>query len=474
MSDIETALEEIHIVVGPNGISDEPEVLAPRLVEERGLYHGRAAALVRPGSADETAKVLGICNKYGVAVVPQGGNTGLVGGGVPDGGIILDTGRMNAVRALDEANRTITVDAGCVLADVQAAAEEAGLLFPLSLAAEGTCQIGGNLATNAGGIQVLRYGNARELVLGLEVALPDGRVWDGLRALRKNNTGYDLKHLFVGSEGTLGVITAAVLKLFPLPRTKATVLAAMADVDRMVELFVRIQAAFGDGLTAFEMISRRALDFTLRHIPGVRDPFAEPHAQYALIEVTSTREDPGLIEALEADLGRALGDGVVEDAVVAASGQQADELWRIRESIPEAQKSEGGSIKHDIAVPVSAIPRFVAEASAAVQAEIPGIRICCFGHIGDGNLHFNLSQPADMDKPAFVDRWHAVNRMIHEIVMPMGGTFSAEHGIGQLKLDELEHYRSAVELDMMRTLKRAFDPKGIMNPGKVVRVEDTT
>lgn len=465
---IETALDNIRAVVGPSGWTDDPDVLAPRLVEQRGLYQGKAAGLVRPAYTNEVARVLAICNDAGLAVVPQGGNTGLVGGGVPDGGIVLGTDRMNAIRAIDPANRTMTVDAGCILSDIQAAAAENGLLFPLSLAAEGTCQIGGNLSTNAGGVQVLRYGNARELVLGVEVALPDGRIWDGLRGLRKDNTGYDLKHLFMGAEGTLGVITAAVLKLFPLPRTKVTVMAAMADMNAMVDLFLRVQATFGDAISAFEMIARRGLEFTVAHIPGVRDPFTAPHPYYTLIEVTSARDDPGLADAFEAELGRALEDGVIADAVVAASEAQTHDLWHIRETIPEAQKSEGGSIKHDIAVPVSAVPHFMDKATRAVEAELPGIRICAFGHLGDGNLHFNLSQPEGMDKQAFLDRWHHFNRMLHDIAHDMGGTFSAEHGIGKLKVEELTHYRDAVEIDLMRTLKRAFDPKGIMNPGKVV------
>lgn len=469
MTILETVADEIRAIVGEKGWITDPDVLAPRLVEQRGLYQGSAAGIARPATTEEAARVLAVCAAHGVAVVPQGGNTGLVGGGVPDGEVILSTERLNRIRDIDIANRTMTVEAGCILADLHTAAADAGLLFPLSLAAEGTCQIGGNLATNAGGVQVLRYGNARDLVLGLEVALPDGRVWDGLRGLRKDNTGYDLKQIFLGSEGTLGVITAAVLKLFPMPRTKVTVMAAMADIPAMVDLFVRVQAGFGDALSAFEQIGRIGMEFTTRHIPGVRDPFDAPHAQYALIEVTSAREDPGLADAFEEELGRALEDGIIEDAVVAASAAQAAELWRIRETIPEAQKSEGASIKHDVAVPVSAIPRLFEQATAAVEAEMPGIRICAFGHLGDGNIHFNLSQPIGMDPQAFLDQWHHFNRILHDIAASLGGTFSAEHGIGRLKVDELEHYRSALEIEMMRTLKRAFDPKGIMNPGKVVR-----
>lgn len=469
MKNFDVAINEIRAIVGEKGWITDPDVLAPRLVEQRGLYKGSAAGIARPATTGELAGVLAVCAAHGVAVVPQGGNTGLVGGAVPDGGVILSTERLNRIRGIDVANRTMTVEAGCILADLHTAAADAGLLFPLSLAAEGTCQIGGNLATNAGGVQVLRYGNARDLVLGLEVALPDGRVWDGLRALRKDNTGYDLKQIFLGSEGTLGVITAAVLKLFPLPRTKVTVMAAMADITAMVELFVRIQSAFGDALSAFEQIGRLGLDFTLRHIPGVRDPFDAAHAQYALIEVTSAREDPGLADAFEEELGRALEDGIIDDAVVAASAAQAAELWRIRETIPEAQKSEGASIKHDVAVPVSAVGRLIEQASAAVEAEMPGIRICAFGHLGDGNIHFNLSQPIGMDPRAFLDQWHHFNRIVHDIAASLGGTFSAEHGIGRLKVEELEHYRSALEIEMMRTLKHAFDPRGGMNPGKVVR-----
>lgn len=465
----EDALTALQGLVGEAYVSTRPEDLSPRLSEQRGLYQGTVGALVRPGTAQQVADVLGLCNAHQIAVVAQGGNTGLVGGGVPDGGILLGTERLNSLRNLDAANATLTVEAGCILANVQAAADAAGLLFPLSLASEGSCLIGGNLATNAGGIQVLRYGNARDLVLGLEVALPNGRLWNGLRALRKDNSGYDLKQLFLGSEGTLGVITAAVLKLFPKPRTRVTALAALTDVDAMVALFQALQHAFGENLTAFEMMSRRALSFAIDHVPGNRDPFSEPHGAYALIEVTSSRDDPTLTGAVESALADAIEAETLQDAVLAASETQALDLWRIRETIPEAQKAEGGSIKHDVSVPISAMSDFFRRADQAVTAEMDGIRICAFGHLGDGNIHYNLTQPPGMDKQAYLERWHDFNRIVHDIVHDLGGSFAAEHGVGQLKVGEMEHYRSDVELDLMRTLKTAFDPKGIMNPGKVVR-----
>ncbi len=464
----ESVLAAIRNVVGPKGWVDDPAEVAPHLVEERGRYQGTCDAVVRPASTDEVAAVVRLCAEAGVPVVPQGGNTGLVGGGVPDGGIVLCLARMNRIRDLDALNHAMTVEAGCVLADIQTAAAEAGTLFPLSLGAEGSCQIGGNLSTNAGGVAVLRYGNARDLVLGLEVVLPDGRVWDGLRALRKDNTGYDLKHLFIGAEGTLGVITAAVLKLFPLPHGQATAMAAAADPDAVLALFGRAHDACGDQLTAFEMIPRIALDFGLRHLPGVVDPFARVHAHYALVELTSPRADEPLGPALETVLTGALEDGIIADAVIATSEAQAGALWRIREAIPEAQKHEGGSIKHDVSVPTSRVPEFIARATALVEAAIPGVRVVPFGHLGDGNVHFNLSQPEATDTDAFLDRWEDVNRIVHDLVTEMDGSFSAEHGIGRLKRGEMVRYKSAVEMDLMRTVKAALDPKGIMNPGKVV------
>jgi FAD/FMN-containing dehydrogenase len=403
-----------------------------------------------------------------VPIVAQSGNTGLVGGGVPRGGIVLSTARLGRVRAVDALNFTMTVEAGVILANVQAAADAHGLLFPLSLAAEGSCRIGGNLATNAGGIAVLRYGNARDLVLGIEVVLPDGQVWDGLRALRKDNSGYDLKHLFLGSEGTLGIITAAVLKLFPKPKHTETALVALGSAEAALALFHRLGASLGDALTAFELIPRIAMDFCLKHIAGSVDPFDAPHRTYVLLRLASLREDQGLRDALEEALGAALGDGGIEDAVIAASDAQAQAFWHLRESIPEAQKYEGGSIKNDVSVPVSQVPAFIARAAAACEAELPGIRVVAFGHVGDGNVHFNLSQPAGMDRAHYLAQWPRLERIVCDIAADMGGSFSAEHGVGQLKRDCLVRYRPASELALMRAIKRAIDPANIMNPGKIL------
>ena len=464
----DTVLQAIRSVVGPKGWIGDPVDVEPYLIEERGLFHGACAAVVRPATTAEVAEVVAICAEAGVAVVPQGGNTGLVGGGVPDGGIVLSTTRLNRVRSVDPVNRTITVEAGVILAEVQRAAEEAGALFPLSLAAEGSCRIGGNLATNAGGITVVRYGNARDMVLGLEVVLPDGRIWDGLRGLRKNNTGYDLKQLFLGSEGTLGIITAAVLKLFSKPRVTETALAAVPSVEAALGLFNRTSDTAGDSLTAFEFMARTGIDFCLRHVPGTVDPLPETYPCYALIKLTSAREDDGLKDTLERILSDALETGLVEDAVIATSAAQTEALWRIRETIPEGQKPEGGSIKNDVSVPVSRVPEFMEQATRAVEQALPGIRVVAFGHLGDGNIHFNLTQPAGMDREAYLAQWDRFDRIVSDIATNLGGSFSAEHGIGRLKRIDMNRYKSEVEIDLMRTLKRALDPNNIMNPGKVV------
>ena len=464
----ESVLQAIREVVGPKGWIDDPADLASYLIEERGLFHGACAGVVRPATTAEVAGVIAICAEAGVAVVPQGGNTGLVGGGVPDGGVVLSTTRLNRIRSIDPANRTITVEAGVILADVQRAADEAGALFPLSLAAEGSCRIGGNLATNAGGITVVRYGNARDMVLGLEVVLPDGRLWDGLRGLRKDNTGYDLKQLFLGSEGTLGIITAAVLKLFPKPRVTETALAAVPSVQAALDLFNRTNETAGDSLTAFEFMARPCIDFCLRHVPGVVDPFAETHPYYALIKLASAREESALNDTLEQILADALEQGLVDDAVIAASEAQAEALWRIRESIPEGQKPEGGSIKNDVSVPVSRVPEFIELATKAVEEALPNIRVVAFGHLGDGNIHFNLTQPAGADSEAYLAEWERLHRIVCDIATGLGGSFSAEHGIGRLKQVDMARYKSEVEIDLMRTLKSALDPNNIMNPGKVI------
>jgi FAD/FMN-containing dehydrogenase len=468
---IAEALERIRAIVGPKGVVADGAALTPYLIEERGLYRGAARLVVRPVSTAEVAAVMRCCAAAGLPVVPQGGNTGLVGAAVPpeDGSaVLLSLGRMNRVRAVDPVDFTITAEAGCILADIQRAAAEVDRLFPLSLGAEGSCQIGGNLSTNAGGIAVLRYGSARDLTLGLEVVLPDGQVWDGLRALRKDNTGYDLKQLFIGGEGTLGIITAATLKLFPRPRETETAFLALARVEDAMALFAEARKASGDQLTAFELIPRLGLEIAMRHVPGVGDPLAAPARWYTLLEVSSSQTEGGLRPALEGFLAGAMERGLVEDGVIAASGEQAQALWRIREGMVEGQKHEGGSIKHDVSVPVSKVAAFILEATAAVEAMLPGIRPLAFGHAGDGNVHFNLSQPVGADTRVFLARWAEFNHVVHDIVRGFGGSISAEHGIGRLKRDELPRYKSALELELMRKVKRALDPAGLMNPGKVI------
>jgi FAD/FMN-containing dehydrogenase len=467
----EAALERIKAAVGPRGWIAEPAEQEPYLLDSRRLWRGATRLVVRPASTAEVAAVVRICAEARVPIVPQGGNTGLVGGGVPpeDGtNIVLALGRMNRIRAIDPVNFTMTVEAGCILAHLQQAAAEADLLFPLSLGAEGSCQIGGNLSTNAGGIAVLRYGNTRELTLGLEVVLPDGRIWDGLRGLRKDNTGYDLKQLFIGGEGTLGIITAAVLKLFPRPREVETALLALSRVEDVMEVFARARAASGDQLTAFELIPRIGIEMTTRHLHALSDPIAAEYPWYVLLEVSSSQTEGGLRTMLEGFLAAQMEAGLIVDGVIAASAAQAAELWRIRDGMTEAQGFEGGSIKHDVSVPVSRVADFIVEASAAVSRAIPGIRPVPFGHVGDGNIHFNLSQPLGADKTGFLARWEEMNRIVHDIVAARNGSISAEHGIGRMKVEELTHYKTKIELDLMRKIKAALDPEGIMNPGKVV------
>ncbi len=458
-------------IVGPRGYIDDPADIAPYLVEQRGLYRGATPIVLRPASTEEVAAIVKTCAAAHVPVVPQGGNTGLCGGGVPDEdgrAVVVALGRMNRVRHIDPVDFTITVEAGCILADLQKAAETADRLFPLSLGAEGSCQIGGNLSTNAGGIAVLRYGNTRDLCLGLEVVLPDGQVWNGLRGLRKDNTGYALKHLFIGAEGTLGIITAAAMKLFPRPREIETAFLGLNKVDDAMALFARAREATGDQLTAFELIPRIGLDIAIKHVAGAADPLAKSFPWYVLMEVSSSREDSGLRGAVESFLAETMEAGLIADGAIASSTAQARAFWRIREGLVEAQKFEGGGIKHDVSVPVSQVANFITRATKAVTERLPGIRPVAFGHVGDGNVHFNLCEPVGADSKQFLARWDEFARIVHDIVADMDGSISAEHGIGRLKVEELAHYRATLELALMRRVKHAIDPDGTMNPGKVL------
>ena len=446
------------------------EDMAPHCVDWRGRYRGAARCVVRPGSTDETAAVVRVCAEARVPVVPQGGNTSLCGGATPDDAgtaVVVAMGRMNRVRAVDAANGTLTVEAGCTLAAVQAAAHEAGRLFPLSLAAEGTAQLGGNLSTNAGGVQVLRYGNTRELTLGLEVVLPSGEIWNGLRGLRKDNTGYDLKQLFIGAEGTLGLITAATMKLFALPTAVATAWVSVPSPGAAIGLLGALQSAFGPLLTACELVSEVSLGLVLQHIPNAVRPLAAS-PWYVLIELSSGGDDAELRERLEGFLGTALEQSQCDDAVVARSEAQARQLWALRENISEAQKIEGISIKHDVSLPISHIPAFLDQAGAALAARWPGLRVVAFGHVGDGNLHYNLSMPAEGDNSALIAAQPQVNEVVHDLVHAHQGSISAEHGLGQLKREEILRYKNPIEMEMMRAVKRALDPLGLMNPGKVL------
>jgi len=468
----DAALDRIKTIVGPKGWTDDADAMRPHLEDWRGLYKGRARLVVKPASTEEVAGVVAACHDAGIPVVPQGGNTSLCGASTPEedgAAVVLSLARMNRVREIDAANHTITVEAGCVLADVQARAADADRYFPLSLAAEGSCMIGGNLSTNAGGTNVLKYGNARELVLGLEVVLPDGRIWSGLRGLRKDNTGYDLKQLFLGAEGTLGVITAAVLKLFPKPTDVRSAFCAVPDIAAAVTLLGRARAESGDAVETFEFMPRLVIDLVLKHIPDTEDPLPARHDFYVLLElVTTATGEHGLGDRLEAILASAFEDGLVLDAAIAQSEAQRQAFWKLRENASEAQKDEGASIKHDISVPVSRIAEFYAAAFERVVAVDADVRLVGFGHVGDGNLHYNLQAPEGSDGRAFLANWERFNRAVHDTVVAMGGSISAEHGIGRLKREELAHYKDPVSLDLMRTIKAALDPKGILNPGKVL------
>lgn len=455
-------LQALAAIVGNANVLTGDTDMASHLVDWRKQYRGAAECVLRPADTEQVAAAVKLCAREGVAIVPQGGNTGLSGGSVPAGGrreIVLSLARMNRIRQIDPLDDSLVAEAGCILANVQQAAESAGRYFPVSLAAEGSCQIGGILSTNAGGVNVLRYGNAREQVLGLEVVLADGSVWNGLRSLRKDNTGYDLKHLFIGAEGTLGIITAAVLKLRTQPAASATAWIGLETPARAVELLSRLRERLGECVSAFELVSRRCLEAVLRHTPATPDPLGAPHPWYVLVEV----EDSGTFESLQGRLEAALAEcvehGQVRDAAIAASHLQAAALWRIRESIPEAQFA---NVKHDVSVSVSHVPLLIERAEAGLAAAFPGVQSYIFGHVGDGNLHYNIGDQS------LVSRRTEVNRIVYDVVASLGGSISAEHGIGQLKREEIKRHKHALELDLMRTLKRALDPQGLMNPGKVI------
>src|SRR5580704_3453143 len=454
-------------IVGNKYAVTEPADIAPYVTEERGLFHGHSPLILRPGSTTEVSAICKLATEQKIALVPQGGNTGLVGGQTPHHGeVVISTRRLDKIRDIDPASNTLTCESGVVLQVAQQKAAEVDRLFPLSLGAEGSCTIGGNLSTNAGGTAALAFGVAREMALGLEVVLADGRILNGLSKLKKDNTGYDLRNLFIGAEGTLGIITAATLKLFPKPRAIETAFVGLKSPDQALKLLAISQNEAAGSLTSFELLSDIAVDFSVRHGIDVRDPLAAKHRWYVLMELSSPRDDARA--TLEAILAKAMEDGVVDDAVIAANLSQRQAFWKLRDEMSAAQKPEGGSIKHDISVPVVAVPDFLAQADAAVVKLIPGSRPVPFGHLGDGNIHYNVSQPVGSDAADFLARWHEVNKVVFDIVMKMGGSISAEHGIGVLKRDELPDVKDKTAIELMRGIKAMLDPLGIMNPGKVL------
>jgi FAD/FMN-containing dehydrogenase len=465
----DATLGALENIVGAHHVLTDPALFEGALVERRGLYHGKALAFVRPGSTKEVASVAAFCNEARIGMVPQGGNTGLVGGQTPDlsgAEIILSTQRLRAVREVDIDADVMICEAGVTLGEAQAAALAADRLFPLSLASEGTCTIGGNVSTNAGGVTVIAYGNTRDLVTGVEAVLANGRIVNALSKLRKDNTGYDVKSLFVGAEGTLGVVTAASLRLFPNPHARATAFVGLSSPEDALKLLRLMRERLGATVTSFELIGRNAYDIGIRH-GGARTPLEGAHEWFVLVEASS-QAPSGLDEAFAGALEAALDKGIIEDATIAASLEQRSAFWELREGLSEAQGKEGGSIKHDVSVEVGRVPQFIREATPAVEAFIPGARVVAFGHLGDGNIHFNVSQPVGADSQAFLDRWEAMNEVVHTIVARLGGSYSAEHGIGQLKRAVLARSKDPASLAVMRAIKAALDPNGVMNPGKVL------
>jgi D-lactate dehydrogenase (cytochrome) len=460
-------IAKFRAIIGDKYAVTDAADIAPYVTEERDLFHGRSPLVLRPGSTAEVAAICKLASEHRIALVPQGGNTGLVGGQTPHNGeVVVSLRRLDKIRDIDPASNTMTCEAGVILQIAQARAAEVDRLFPLSLGAEGSCTIGGNLSTNAGGTAALAYGVAREMALGLEVVLADGRILNGLSKLKKDNTGYDLRNLFIGAEGTLGIITAATLKLFPKPRAVETAYVGLSSPAQALKLLSIAQNEAAGGLTSFELLAHIAVDFSLRHGIDVRDPLTTKHPWYVLMELSSSRDDAR--DALESILARGMEEGIVDDAVIAANLSQRAGFWKLRDEMSAAQKPEGGSIKHDISVPVAAVPAFIEEANAAVVKLIPGSRPVPFGHLGDGNIHYNVSQPIGGDTADFMSRWHEVNEVVFAIVLRMGGSISAEHGIGVLKRDELPDVKDKVAIELMRGIKAMLDPLGIMNPGKVL------
>lgn len=468
-------IETLKNIAGPKGYTVDADLIAPHVEEPRGKFFGNTPLVLYPKMTETLSQIMSYCFEHNVHVVPQGGNTGLVGGSIADKSgneIVISMKRFNKVRLKDPLNHTITVESGMILSEIHNLAETMNSIFPMHLASEGSAMIGGNISTNAGGINVLRYGTMRDLVLGLEVVLPNGDIWDGLTGLRKDNTGYDLKQLFIGGEGTLGIITAATLKLYPSHAQKNTAFVAIPDPEAAVKLLSLAREISGDSLIAFEILPRIGLDFTIQHMPGCREPLEQHYNWYILMECATSLDNDLLdLEAvMERILERAMEQGLVLDGVVPKNIAEQKALWNLREHMSEAQKHEGGSIKHDVAIPISKIPEFLKLGSEAVKKACPGIRPVPFGHIGDGNIHFNLSQPTTMKKADYLSKWKDINRIVHEIVVDLGGSISAEHGIGTLKVEELEHFKSDVALNTMRNIKKALDPKNIINPGRIIRL----